>query len=455
MSDSENPGQSPGQFPVRTPDSAPADGPTGDESGTESGTEQFPASAYEPTTPLYEPTTPYGASTQPAAYGNPYGTPQQTGGSSAAPAYFPLPADPPPTRARVAGWTWPLMAVLALLLGIGGGFLGGRLAEDDSSGGVLQVERRTAQPLPADNDSIAAVAEEVLPSTVQIIAAFKGKDLGAVGSGFVFDEQGHVITNNHVIEDAAKDDGPIDVVDSAGQHHKATVVGRSPVYDLAVLKVEGIEDLKPAALGSADQMRVGEMAIAVGSPLRYSASVTAGIISAKNRPVSTGDGDDASYINAIQTDAAINPGNSGGPLANLQGEVIGVNSALASLGAGSSDEAGNIGIGFAIPMEQVQITADQILRTGKAQYPVIGVAVGDIETQDGAKVRKIDSGTPADDSDLKIDDVITAVDGIGVSGVIDVIVAIRSHQVDDTVKLTVKRGGKELSIAVGLFGKTG
>ncbi|RZI82723.1 MAG: PDZ domain-containing protein, partial [Microbacterium sp.] len=238
--------------------------------------------------------------------------------------------------------------------------------------------------------------------------------------------------------------------------HKATVVGRSPVYDLAVLKVDGIDDLPAAAIGSADQMHVGETVVAVGSPLALSASVTSGIISAVDRPVTTGgDGDDASFINAIQTDAAINPGNSGGPLANLQGEIIGVNSALATLGTAEGEEGTNIGIGFAIPIEQVQVTADQILRTGKAQYPVIGVSVKGSATEEGAEVTKINSGTPADDSDLKVGDVITAVDGRPVTDQTDVVVAIRSHLATDKVKLTVLRDGKTLEIEVGLVAKTG
>jgi len=222
-----------------------------------------------------------------------------------------------------------------------------------------------------------------------------------------------------------------------------------------VLKVEDAETLEPAALGSADQMRVGETVIAVGSPLALSATVTSGIISAKNRPVTTGDGDDASFINAVQTDAAINPGNSGGPLANLQGEVIGVNSAIASIGSSASQEAANIGVGFAIPIEQVLVTADQILRTGKAQYPVIGVQVRGTENNQGAEVKEINAGTPAAKSDLRVGDVITAVDGLPVSDQTDVVVAIRSHQVGDTVTLTVKRGSATLKIRVGLLAKTG
>lgn len=398
----------------------------------------------------------------PPPYQAPYGAAYHPPGYQPAQQAYPLPLPPgqplpPAQRARVSGWTWPLVTVLALVVGVIGGVIGGQAAVDDNGGqgGVLKVERRTAAPLSDSNTSIAAVAQKLLPSTVQIVAEYKGEATGAVGSGFVFDKQGHVITNNHVVESAAKDKGPIDVIDSEGVHHKATVVGRSSVYDLAVLQVASFKDLVPAALGSSDQMRVGETVVASGSPLRYAASITSGIISAKNRPVTTGEGDAASFINAIQTDAAINPGNSGGPLANLQGQVIGVNSALASLTGGGSEEAANIGIGFAIPIEQVQVTADQILRTGKARYPVIGVSVSGTENQVGAKVKEINAGTPAASSDLRVGDVITKVDGTPVSDQTDVIVAIRSHQVGDTVKLTVRRGDKVLTISVGLIGKVG
>ncbi len=417
----------------------------------------------------------------PQPYPTPYGAPSYQQPAYPPPGYqqpgyqqpgYPASTYPPAPRhavgstavlgsgeSRLPRWTWPLVTFLALVVGALGGALGGAavVQNNDSQGStsVYKVEPRTAAPLPDDNVSIAAVAEKLLPSTVQIVAEYKGVDAGAVGSGFFFDLQGHVITNNHVIEEAAKDAGKIQVIDSDGGRHRASVVGRSSVYDLAVLKIEPFKGLVPAARGSADQMRVGEIVVASGSPLRYAASITSGIISAKNRPVTTGgQGDAASFINAIQTDAAINPGNSGGPLANLQGQVIGVNSALASLG-GASDEAANIGIGFSIPIEQVLVTADQILRTGKAQYPVIGVSVTGTEEQDGALVKEINDGTPAADSDLRVGDTITKVDGIPVTDQTDVIVAIRSHVAGDIVKLTVRRKGETLTIPVGLIGKTG
>jgi putative serine protease PepD len=352
--------------------------------------------------------------------------------------------------------------VVAIVAALVGGAVGGAIGShgnnnDDSgssAGGVIKIQQRAA-PLPAKNGSVAAVASKLLPSTVQIVADYKGQKDGATGSGFVLDDQGHVITNNHVIADSASDPGSIDVIDQANHHHKATIVGRSPAYDVAVLKVDGISKIPPVALGSAQQMNVGETVVAFGSPLAYTSSVTSGIISAKNRPVAPGGDGDVAFINAIQTDAAINPGNSGGPLANLQGQVIGMNSALASLGSSDSDEGANIGIGFAIPIEQVEATADEILATGKAQYPIIGVKVQGTNGFDGAKVTNIESGSPAAKSDLRLGDVIVAVDDRPVNDQTDVVVAIRAHAATDTVMLTVHRGSKTLKISCGLKATTG
>ncbi len=369
---------------------------------------------------------------------------------------------PAPRRPSLPVWVWPTVAVVALVLGLTGGALGGALVArglggDGAGGGFLKVPTRTAAPLPEDNGSIAAVADKVLPSTVQIVAEYGGRDQGATGSGFVYDDRGHIITNNHVVAQADEDDGPISIIDQDGHRWDATVVGRSTVYDIAVLSAKGAKDLPPASIGSADQMRVGETVVAIGSPLGLSATVTSGIVSAVHRPVTTGESaDDSSYINAVQTDAAINPGNSGGPLVNLQGQVIGVNSAIASMGGTlGSDQSGNIGVGFAIPIEQVRVTASQILKDGKAVYPVIGASVRGTQKLDGARVEEITPGLPAAKSQLKVGDLIRKVDGEPVTSSIDVVVAIRSHVPGDTVTLTVERGGRTLEVKVGLQAKTG
>jgi putative serine protease PepD len=372
-------------------------------------------------------------------------------------------APPAPTR-KVALWVWPAVACLALVVGILGGLAGGALQDELASqrgtndNGLDGVRTRAAAPLDAENGSVAAVAQALLPSTVQIVAELDGQAGGATGSGFVLDSEGHVVTNNHVVASAAEGDGPILVIGQSGERLEATVVGRSPVYDLAVLSVDRADGLEPAALGASQALNVGESVVAFGAPLGLSQTVTSGIVSALNRPVTTsGESDDeSSYINAVQTDAAINPGNSGGPLVNLAGEVVGVNSAIATTG-GATRESGNIGVGFAIPIEQVRTTVDQILRTGKAEYPVIGAQVrtGGEPDAEGATITEVMPDTPASRAGLEADDVIVAVDDQPVSDGIALIVAIRTHLPGDTVEMSVVRGGEERVVEVELDGKVG
>jgi putative serine protease PepD len=273
----------------------------------------------------------------------------------------------------------------------------------------------------------------------------------------VLDRQGHLVTNNHVVEDADSNDGPIEIVDQDGNRYSATVVGRSPVYDLAVLFAPDAKGLAPAALGASQALNVGDPVVAFGSPLGLSSTVTAGIVSALHRPVTTGDaGNESSYINAVQTDAAINPGNSGGPLVNLRGQVVGVNSAIATTGGTVGGEAGNIGVGFAIPIEQVRVTADQILREGEARYPVIGAKVKTGENDGlGAEVDSVMPDTPAEDGGLEKGDVIVELDGERVTDGIALIVAIRAHQPGDTVEFTIRRGGDEKTVELTLGSEVG
>jgi putative serine protease PepD len=359
---------------------------------------------------------------------------------------------------------WVTAIAAALVTGLLGGLAGGAAVvagNDGGEGSVTSVgelpDIDNAKPLSPKNTSIAAVAAKVLPSTVQVrVINGKGADAtGATGSGFVVDRRGDIITNNHVVE-VAESDGVIDVIDNEGRRHAAEVVGRSPTYDIAVLKVESLKGLRPAALGSSRRMFVGETVIAIGSPLGLTSTVTSGIISAIDRPVTTGSADSSSYINAVQTDAAINPGNSGGPLVNLRGQVVGVNSAIATTGGGIGGEAGNIGVGFAIPMEQVRITAGQIVKTGKAKYPVIGanVSTGGTSTN-GATVADVPTGTPASEAGLEQGDRIVAVGKTHVPDGISLIVAIRSHQPGETIELTVVRDGERQVIEVTLDAKTG
>jgi len=360
---------------------------------------------------------------------------------------------------------WPVVALLALLLGLAGGAIGGALVANNNSstvdvptgsGGILRIESGGAVSLPPDNQSIPAVAKKVLPSTVQIVADYKGDPQGATGSGWVLDKSDHVITNNHVVASAIADKGPIVVIDQSNRHWNATVVGTSAVYDIAVLKLAGNPDLPPLPVGASRQLEVGQTVVAVGSPLGLSATVTSGIVSALGRPVTTSDGGESSFISAIQTDAAINPGNSGGPLVNLRGQVIGVNSAIASLGnTNSSGESGSIGVGFAIPIEQVLTTAAEIIATGRAKYPLIGAGVKGMANLTGARVDTVTAGGPADTAGLRVGDVITAINGQPISDQIGLVVAIRTYLPGDTVTLTILRSGQTLQLKVRLGAKTG
>ena len=404
-----------------------------------------------------QPTSSYPTQPQPGyGYQAPYGAPQ--------PPHQPQHSSAGSATSRFPGWAWPVVAVVALLVGLLGGVIGGvAVSSSMSSDGVANVpvigtDNGASAPLDARNGSVAAVANKLLPSTVQIQAnggADGSAQGGATGSGFVLDDKDHVITNNHVVADATGD-GELKVVDQNGKKHDAKIVGRSPVYDIAVLEVTDATSFEPASIGSSRSMRVGDTVVAIGSPLGLSSTVTSGIISATDRPVTTGDPDQSSYINAVQTDAAINPGNSGGPLVNLRGQVVGVNSAIATTGGSVGGESGNIGVGFAIPMEQVRVTASQILATGKARYPVIGANVNTGAESEGAEVVDVPSGTPAAEAGLRKGDIVTGVDDKQITDGIGLIVAIRSHQPGETVTLVVKRdGGNTKKVRVTLDGKVG
>jgi putative serine protease PepD len=248
-------------------------------------------------------------------------------------------------------------------------------------------------------------------------------------------------------------DGDIEVVLSNGDTEKATIVGRDASYDLAVLKI-GRTDLTPLTLGPSDKVVVGDQVIAVGAPLGLDQTVTTGIVSALNRPVTPGEGDEASYINAIQTDAAINPGNSGGPLLDLNGKVIGVNSAIARVPGTSGAIGGSIGLGFAIPSDQARRTADQLIATGKATHPIIGVSLSRTFTGDGAQVvdaaGAVTAGGPAAKAGVKAGDVIIGFDGKRIRTPDQLIVSIRARAVGDTVSLKVERDGQELELRMTL-----
>lgn len=301
--------------------------------------------------------------------------------------------------------------------------------------------------------SVADIAQRVLPSVVSISA--ESSSGSGTGTGFVIDSTGYILTNNHVIADAAADGGDIEVQLNDGTILQATIIGRDSSYDLAVLKVNQT-GLTALAFGNSDDVAVGDSVIAIGSPLGLSGTVTLGIVSAKDRAVTAGESaGDSSFINAIQTDAAINPGNSGGPLVNSAGAVIGVNSAIATLGSSSlSSQSGSIGLGFAIPINQARKTAEQLIKNGKATYPVVGVSVDMQYAGDGAKIADTSNailpGGPASKAGLRAGDLIVKFDGRTITTPEELIVAIRSKNVGDKVVVEYKRAGKPYSTTITL-----
>jgi putative serine protease PepD len=325
----------------------------------------------------------------------------------------------------------------------------------------------------APNWSVTAGA--VSPSVVAItVTSSQG---GGQGSGVIFDTKGHILTNNHVVA-AGGAGSKLSVTLNDKRTYDATVVGTDPSTDLAVIKLTNApNDLRAIALGDANAIKVGDQVMAVGNPLGLAGTVTTGIVSALNRPVTTSDqqqqqgdptqqqpqqqsGGEPVVTNAIQTSAAINPGNSGGALVNANGQLIGINSAIASLGSsGSSSQSGNIGIGFAIPVNEARSIADQLITSGKATHPYLGVSSkGGVVAFGSAKraaavLTNVVSGTPADKAGLAANDAIIAVDGNSIDGSLSLVAQVRERSVGDKVTITVLRDGKSKDIDVTLIAK--
>ena len=326
---------------------------------------------------------------------------------------------------------------------------------------VLPVTGPTLPAAPGPG-SVAAIAAAVLPSVVTINV--RNDSESATGSGVVLRPDGYIVTNNHVVAPALSDGGVLTVDLSATDTGiPAQIVGRSPSDDLAVIKIPRT-GLRAARLGHSSSLQVGDLVVAIGAPLGLSGSVSSGIVSALNRNVDvpeTGSSQKATVLgNAIQTDAAINPGNSGGALVDDTGAVIGINSAIASLGSsdGGGGQTGSIGVGFAIPIDYVVSVATQIIRTGTVTHPYIGITLTTIDPttaapggpQAGAVVRSIVAGSPASKTDLRVGDVIVGIGATGVRSADDLIVATRAYAIGQTVELKVLRGGQTLSIPVVL-----
>ena len=340
-------------------------------------------------------------------------------------------ASPAVKKAIIAGVISGLLAGMI-------GFMGASMIGNTPAPSI-SLPASSGDTSPRADDSIAGIAQAVLPVVVSIdVSSNQGS---GTGSGFIIRStanESFVLTNNHVV-DGAGGSQDITVTFQDQTQETATIVGTDASYDLAVLRIDR-GNLPVAALGDSDDVVVGDATIAIGSPLGLTGTVTSGIVSALNRPVTAGDATDVSFISAIQTDAAINPGNSGGPLVNSRGEVIGINSAIATTGSSVSGQSGSIGLGFAIPINQARRVATELIETGSSSYPVIGVQLDMSYEGQGALVQSVVEGGPASETELAAGDVITEIDGVKVSDGTELVVRIRAKNPGDVVELTLEDG---------------
>jgi len=378
-----------------------------------------------------------------------------------APQTLGMPPHPPRKRSRAGALTAGALAVAVVSAGIGGGVA---LLVHPDHPAISATVSGVAPSVPAANlpaGSVEQVAAKVVPSVVKLET-----DMGRQseeGSGIILSSDGLIMTNNHVVA-AAKDSaaGPggaqTKVTFSDGRTTSFTVVGTDPSSDIAVVRAQDASGLTPITLGSSANLRVGQDVVAVGSPLGLEGTVTTGIISAMNRPVAAG-GDaqnQNTVLDAIQTDAAINPGNSGGALVNMNGELVGVNSAIATLGGdagggGPQAQSGSIGLGFAIPVDQAKRIADELIQNGTASHASLGVQVGNDAGTDGAKIVEVTSDGAAAAAGLPNGVVVTKVDDRAITSADALVAAVRSKAPGDKVTLTyVDPTGKPQTVQVTL-----
>ena len=379
------------------------------------------------------------------------------GGPQASAPMPPVPTPAAPRRSRVriglAG-----LAAGALIGGGAGAGMATLLDDPAPTSSAAAPAQNVVIENPETATTATAAAAKAAPSVVTVyVSSGSG---GGSGSGVVLTEDGYVLTNNHVVAES----GTVQVRTADGTLYDATIVGTDPTSDLAVLRLDGAENLTPATFADSDEVQVGDVAVAIGAPLGLSNTVTDGIISATDRAVATGGTpDEATVIDAIQTDAAINPGNSGGALVNGAGEVIGINTAIATVASGvpgAQGQSGNIGVGFAIPSNTAQRTAQEIIDTGSATRAYLGVRAqtqsdrGNSEVGTGAQVVSVEPDSAAAEAGIRSGDVITAVGDRPVTTSTELTAAIRSQAPGEEVELTVRRGSGTETVEVTL-GSTG
>jgi putative serine protease PepD len=460
----------PAEFPLQS------DQPTGQPPRTDVPSEPAFSSPEQPPTAeqsSYRPASGYSAAPDYSAAqpGDPYAGYQQPSFHTeplppSSPAFGPYapPATKPPKHRQMR--TIFVAAVTAALVGAGVGAGTVALVDDNNNNGtvVSSLSTTTASaPVNAKTDgTVAGAAAKIQPSVVTI--SVSGSQESGTGTGVIIRSDGYILTNNHVVS-VAGTGGSIQVLTDDGQQATAKIIGTDEPDDLAVIKVDGLSNLTAATFAKSSNLVVGQAVVAVGAPLGLSNTVTSGIVSNTARPVRAGD-NDQSVFNAVQTDAAINPGNSGGPLVDLNGNVVGINAAIATANSGGlqipgqSQQSGSIGIGFAIPSDEASRIANELISTGKATHAVIGVQVNASSNGQstngmlGATLSSVQSGTPAAKAGLRAGDVITKVGQQRIEDADGLIAAVRSHAPNDKVTLTYTRDGKTNTVEVNLGSST-
>ena len=398
--------------------------------------------------------TPYGVGDHPQ---------EQAGPTHPLPAVAYTRAEHTPTKPRRRAFAASVVTA-SLLVGGGAGVGGAALWTSHQSGSDTPsaAAARTTSPVvdaPAaasGDGSVESVAHQVLPSVVEIDVA--GPQGSGSGSGIILSTDGQILTNNHVVA-LAGDSGALEVSFNDGSHAKATVVGTDPLTDTAVIQAEGVSGLTPATIGSSDSLQVGQAVVAIGSPFGLDATVTSGIVSALHRPVDVGsDGRGNSTVYpAIQTDAAINPGNSGGPLVDMAGHVVGINASIQTIGSTQpGGESGSIGLGFAIPIDEVLPVIDQMRNGETPTHARLGISVENVASgtgalvEEGAKIGQVNDGSAAADAGLRDGDVVTKVDDTLITSADSLVATVRSYRPGDKVTVTYTRSGAEHTVTLTL-----